>query len=77
MREYLGTYDDLSWNKVRALNKWLESSMKNNKKRYMLHDGQLFLVDKPPLLSQLAMHDYARIKKDMNAFGCNAQDVGR
>ena len=76
MREYLGTYEELTWNQIRKLNQWLESSMKTNKKRYMLNDGKLFLVDKSPV-PQLSRHDYARIKKDMKAFGCNAQDVGR
>ena len=47
MREYLGYYPNISWLTIRKMNIWLDSSMKNNNKKWCLEYGKLYLVDKP------------------------------
>ena len=46
MKLYLGYYDKLSYSTILDMNFWLDSVMSNNKKKYSLENGKLYLEDK-------------------------------
>ena len=60
MKEYLGTYDDLTWSKVMDLNFWLNNSIRNNQKEYSLENGKLYLQDKTTISSKWKHRNEAR-----------------
>ena len=75
MRQCLGLFDNITFKKLRELNKTI-TACRNNKLKYEYIDGMLFLVPIPKT-PPLAMHDYAAINKDLRNYGCKAEDVGK
>ena len=73
--ECLGPFEGIKYKHLQELNKTL-ATCRNNKLQYIYEDGMLFLTKKREDV-KLAMHDHARINKDLRKYGCNAEDVGR
>ena len=75
MSQCLGPFDNITYNKLRKLNKML-AAYPRNKLRYEYTNGMLFLVS-TPTGKPLAMHDHVAINKELREYGCKAEDIGK